>query len=120
MRSHNSANPDDVIERVLCPGLGTAVGRMPYLRCAMQMRTAFDAVILKNVDAINKPDSLGQCCDHHVYLVKVYYYTASYNACQFHNISLLYTLLYRMLELTAHLQVSPLKASRENYLYQHE
>ena len=72
VRSHNSANPDDIIERVLCPGLGTAVGRMPYLRCAVQMKTAFDAVIMKNVNAINKPDTLSQCCDHHVYLVKVY------------------------------------------------
>ena len=73
VRSHNTANPSDAIERVLCPGLGTAVGRMPYLRCAVQMRTAFDAVVLKNVDAINKPVNLGQCCDHHIYLVQVQY-----------------------------------------------
>lgn len=31
------------IQSILCPGLGTAVGRMPYARCALQMREAYDA-----------------------------------------------------------------------------
>ena len=69
--SHNAANPKDPINTVLCPGLGTAVGRMPYLRCAVQMRTAFDAVILKDVEAINKPGHLGQCSFAHSELLKV-------------------------------------------------
>lgn len=69
--SHNAANPEDPIRTVLCPGLGTAVGRMPYLRCAVQMRTAFDAVILNNVEAINNPTDLGQCCFAHSQLLKV-------------------------------------------------
>ena len=71
MSTHNVSNLDDPIKRVLCPGLGTAVGRMPYLRCAVQMKTAFDAVILKNVDAINKPGNLGHCVTHHIHLTKV-------------------------------------------------
>jgi O-acetyl-ADP-ribose deacetylase (regulator of RNase III) len=33
------------IETVLCPGLGTAVGRMPVGRCARQMRVAWDRVL---------------------------------------------------------------------------
>jgi O-acetyl-ADP-ribose deacetylase (regulator of RNase III) len=34
------------IKSLLCPGLGTAVGRMPPGRCARQMRAAYDNVIL--------------------------------------------------------------------------
>lgn len=33
------------IARVLCPGLATAVGRMPVDRCARQMRAAWDRVV---------------------------------------------------------------------------
>lgn len=33
------------IRTVLCPGLGTAVGRMPHERCARQMRHAHDIVL---------------------------------------------------------------------------
>lgn len=33
------------IHSVLCPGLGTAVGRMPVDRCARQMRAAWDRVL---------------------------------------------------------------------------
>jgi O-acetyl-ADP-ribose deacetylase (regulator of RNase III) len=33
------------IQRVLCPGLGTAIGRMPVGRCARQMRVAWDRVL---------------------------------------------------------------------------
>jgi O-acetyl-ADP-ribose deacetylase (regulator of RNase III) len=32
------------IRKILCPGLGTAVGRMPVERCARQMRAAWDRV----------------------------------------------------------------------------
>lgn len=34
-----------VIRSILCPGLGTAVGRMPVHRCAHQMRVAWDRVL---------------------------------------------------------------------------
>ncbi|HEY1552606.1 MAG TPA: macro domain-containing protein [Kofleriaceae bacterium] len=33
------------IRSVLCPGLGTAVGKMPVARCARQMRVAWDRVL---------------------------------------------------------------------------
>ncbi|MBA3459450.1 MAG: macro domain-containing protein [Deltaproteobacteria bacterium] len=41
--AHN-ANGQSQIKRVLCPGLGTAVGQMPVARCARQMRAAWDSV----------------------------------------------------------------------------
>jgi hypothetical protein len=33
------------IRSLLCPGLGTAVGRIPVARCARQMRVAWDRVL---------------------------------------------------------------------------
>ena len=43
-RIHNrSGRPP--IRTILCPGLGTAVGRMPVARCAHQMRVAWDRVL---------------------------------------------------------------------------
>jgi O-acetyl-ADP-ribose deacetylase (regulator of RNase III) len=33
------------IRRVVCPGLGTAIGRMPVAQCARQMRVAWDRVL---------------------------------------------------------------------------
>lgn len=41
---HN-ARGRPTIQRVLCPGLGTAIGRMPVSRCARQMRVAWDRVL---------------------------------------------------------------------------
>ncbi|MCP3883814.1 MAG: Appr-1-p processing protein, partial [Sulfitobacter sp.] len=41
---HNSSSQSP-ITTVLCPGLGTAVGRMPVERCARQMRAAWDRVL---------------------------------------------------------------------------
>jgi hypothetical protein len=32
------------ISTILCPGMGTAVGKMPVGRCARQMRAAWDRV----------------------------------------------------------------------------
>lgn len=43
VRRHNEVHGSS-IESVLCPGLGTAVGRMPESRCAYQMHTALLAV----------------------------------------------------------------------------
>jgi O-acetyl-ADP-ribose deacetylase (regulator of RNase III) len=40
---HNRGQ-DTPIRTILCPGLGTAVGRMPVRRCAHQMRAAWDRV----------------------------------------------------------------------------
>jgi O-acetyl-ADP-ribose deacetylase (regulator of RNase III) len=36
----------DQIRTILCPGLATAVGRMPPRRCARQMRAAWDRIIV--------------------------------------------------------------------------
>lgn len=41
---HN-ASGQPTIQRILSPGLGTAVGRMPVSRCARQMRVAWDRVL---------------------------------------------------------------------------
>ncbi|XP_074661068.1 uncharacterized protein LOC141913634 [Tubulanus polymorphus] len=42
VQKHNKTHPEDPIRTVLCPGLGTAVGRMPAKRCAYQMRRAYE------------------------------------------------------------------------------
>jgi len=41
---HNEEG-NEPIRTVLCPGLGTAVGKMPVERCARQMRAAWDRVV---------------------------------------------------------------------------
>ncbi|XP_064404588.1 uncharacterized protein LOC135349874 [Halichondria panicea] len=70
VREHNRCHPDKLISSVLCPGLGTAVGRMPFMRCAHQMRTAYNAVIHRNVPAINCPRDLSEPCSAHVQLTR--------------------------------------------------
>ena len=37
VRAHNRRGDVEPIRTVLCPGLGTAVGRMPHFRCAIQV-----------------------------------------------------------------------------------
>jgi O-acetyl-ADP-ribose deacetylase (regulator of RNase III) len=54
------------IESVLCPGLATAVGRMPFPRAALQMRAGFDAVM----NALPPFVSLGQAKDAHFALLR--------------------------------------------------
>lgn len=49
VRDHNRRQPG-TIRSILCPGLGTAVGRMPPRRCARQMLAAHRAVILVGPD----------------------------------------------------------------------
>jgi O-acetyl-ADP-ribose deacetylase (regulator of RNase III) len=46
VQAHNAANPRKPIQSLLCPGLCTAVGRMPPERSARQMRHAWDIVML--------------------------------------------------------------------------
>lgn len=70
VKEHNAANPGDAIRSVLCPGLGTAVGRMLYRKCAVQMRTAYDAVMFKSVAAFNRPEDLSECCSAHVDIMR--------------------------------------------------
>ena len=98
---NRGASSEDKIHRVLCPGLGTAVGRMPYFRSAIQvlsmflallytirespllysvqMRTAYDAVMYGNVEAINSPSSLGDSCTSHTSLCQVCVLQSQYN-----------------------------------------
>ena len=73
VKEHNAANPGDAIRSVLCPGLGTAVGRMLYRKCAVQMRTAYDTVMFKSVAAFNRPEDLSECCSAHVDIMRVRY-----------------------------------------------
>lgn len=42
--AHNASGKPP-IRSILCPGLGTAVGSMPLVRCARQMRVAWDRVL---------------------------------------------------------------------------
>lgn len=41
-----SANTEPPINSVLCPGLGTAIGQIPYFACAKQMYEAYKAIWL--------------------------------------------------------------------------
>jgi O-acetyl-ADP-ribose deacetylase (regulator of RNase III) len=42
VKQHNKMNPVRKIDTLLCPGLATATGAMPYWRCAEQMKLAFE------------------------------------------------------------------------------
>ncbi|XP_041352220.1 uncharacterized protein LOC121370809 [Gigantopelta aegis] len=42
VKKHNSNSDNEPIKSILCPGLGTAVGRMPATRCAYQMLKAYE------------------------------------------------------------------------------
>jgi O-acetyl-ADP-ribose deacetylase (regulator of RNase III) len=42
--AHNRG-PEAPIRSILCPGLATAIGRMPVARCARQMRAAWERVL---------------------------------------------------------------------------
>ena len=53
------------IKRILCPGLGTAVGMMPACRCAFQMKEAFDTFILGTNPKLIHPEGLYQVTDHY-------------------------------------------------------
>lgn len=46
VRLHNREAPEAAIRTVLCPGLGTAIGRMPPDLSARQMAAAFGACVL--------------------------------------------------------------------------
>ena len=53
------------IKRILCPGLGTAVGMMPAYRCAFQMKEAFDTFILGTKEKLIRPEGLYQVTEHY-------------------------------------------------------
>eukprot|EP00800_Vazella_pourtalesii_P010067 TRINITY_DN25240_c0_g1_i1.p1 TRINITY_DN25240_c0_g1~~TRINITY_DN25240_c0_g1_i1.p1 ORF type:complete len:267 (+),score=54.26 TRINITY_DN25240_c0_g1_i1:29-829(+) len=52
------------IKRILCPGLGTAVGMMPSYRCAFQMKEAFDTFILRTNQKLIRPEQLYEVEEH--------------------------------------------------------
>ncbi len=45
----NQCNPDQRIDRLACPGLGTGVGHVPVRRAALQMRAAWDSLQVQSV-----------------------------------------------------------------------
>lgn len=55
---HNRDKTRQPIKSVLCPGLGTAVGRMPYQRCARQMLMAYETFILGLHPTRRRPQDL--------------------------------------------------------------
>jgi O-acetyl-ADP-ribose deacetylase (regulator of RNase III) len=62
VRLHNQAAPRP-IESVLCPGLGTAIGRMDPKVCARQMHAAYET---SHVGAAwNPPDLMAAAESHH-------------------------------------------------------
>jgi O-acetyl-ADP-ribose deacetylase (regulator of RNase III) len=66
VREHNRSQPRR-IESVLCPGLCTGEGRMPYDRAARQMRAAYDVVVLGKVET---KGGLARAVEGHIALVK--------------------------------------------------
>ena len=58
-------NVEDRITSVLCPGLGTAVGRMPVKQCAFQMRQAYEIYALKQENPVMEPKDLSSVWEHH-------------------------------------------------------
>ena len=61
---------EDEITSVLCPGLGTAVGRMPPKRSAFQMRQAYELCALGRESPVKNPKSLGVVSKHHETLLR--------------------------------------------------
>jgi hypothetical protein len=61
-RQHNAAGSEPRIETLLCPGLGTAVGRMAPEVCARQMHGAYGTSHLLQAW---RPANLGQATDLH-------------------------------------------------------
>jgi O-acetyl-ADP-ribose deacetylase (regulator of RNase III) len=45
VRRHNQRSPEQAIASLVCPGLGTGVGRLDPGRCAVQMRTAYESLL---------------------------------------------------------------------------
>ena len=61
VRAHNETG-SRAIQSVLCPGLGTAVGKMAPMACARQMRYAYG---VSQLGQLFNPRSLGQAVDLH-------------------------------------------------------
>ncbi len=68
VRKHNQDFLTTPIRSVLCPGLGTGEGRMPFERCARQMRFAYEVVALGNP---LRKGGLGRAVENHMELLGV-------------------------------------------------
>lgn len=66
VNKHNSNPDNEPIRSVLCPGLGTAVGRMPFDRCAYQMLQAFEMHDLRIRDKWLNPTNLWTVTNHDI------------------------------------------------------
>ncbi|ELU03294.1 hypothetical protein CAPTEDRAFT_212296, partial [Capitella teleta] len=66
VQKHNEDESKEKISSVLCPGLATAVGRMPAERCAFQMFEAFRIHDLKDNEEYMQAKSLSAPWDHHM------------------------------------------------------
>ena len=64
IHKHNRNQENQPIKSVLCPGLGTAVGRMPFDRCAYQMLQAYEMYDLKIKDDLLNPKNLWTVTNH--------------------------------------------------------
>jgi O-acetyl-ADP-ribose deacetylase (regulator of RNase III) len=62
-----AAKAKAAIESILCPGLATAIGRMPPERCARQMAAAYAVVVLGQTP---RPLALGGAVDLHHQLLR--------------------------------------------------
>ncbi|XP_019854943.1 PREDICTED: uncharacterized protein LOC100640713 isoform X2 [Amphimedon queenslandica] len=72
--SHNkscSQKGAEPIRSVMCPGLGTAVGRMPFVRCAEQMVAAYETVVSQSLVEFISPQSLMEPVIRHRHLITV-------------------------------------------------
>ncbi|KAK3585535.1 hypothetical protein CHS0354_022943 [Potamilus streckersoni] len=70
VKKHNSTPGNDPIHTVLCPGLGTAVGRMPKIRCAYQMLRAYETFELNINEEMIHPESLATPSIDHLNMVQ--------------------------------------------------
>lgn len=68
VRQHNEDGQETPICSVLCPGLGTGEGNMPFEKCARQMRYAYDVVALRRP---LRKGGLGRAVENHMELLRV-------------------------------------------------
>ncbi|XP_033740078.1 uncharacterized protein LOC117327270 [Pecten maximus] len=65
VQKHNRREGVEPIRSVLCPGLGTAVGMMPFIRCAEQMLVAYETYVLGSRPGRLVPRSLFHMLNDH-------------------------------------------------------
>ncbi|XP_064627406.1 uncharacterized protein LOC135487551 [Lineus longissimus] len=72
VNKHNANLKDnqEKIRSVLCPGLGTAVGKMPADRCAYQMLTAYQMFYKGELSDLKEPSHLMHVHNHHFDMIE--------------------------------------------------